>query len=217
MASCCCDEYACAADEQFTVQRAARDLKDYRTKGPGVTTRLLIEGLAAAGPIGGSLLDIGAGIGVLAFELVARGATPAISVDASAAFVSVAMQEAERRGHGTATRFVHADFLQVAQALPTATTVTLDRVVCCYPRYESLLTEALRHAERYFALSYPRDVWYVRTGNTVENVGRRLRRRSFRTFVHPVAQIERIIGQAGFTRLARRQTATWCADVYARP
>jgi hypothetical protein len=24
------------------------------------------------------------------------------------------------------------------------------------------------------------------------------------------------VGQAGFTRLARRQTATWCADVYAR-
>ncbi len=219
MACCCCGEgeYASAADGQFNVERAANDLNSYRTKGPGVTTRLLRDGLiAAAGPLHGSLLDIGAGIGALTFELLAHGVTQAIAVDASSAFVTAATQEAERRAVTKVMRFIRADFLEVARDLPPATIVTLDRVICCYPSYEQMLTEALRHAEHYIALSYPRDVWYVRTGNALTNAGRRLRRSPFRTFVHPVPEMERIIAEAGFTRAVRKQTATWCADVYAK-
>jgi SAM-dependent methyltransferase len=215
--ACCCDsEYACAADGQFTVQRAARDLDSYRANGPGVTTRMLRDGLIAAGPISGSLLDIGAGIGALTFELLARGISQAIAVDASSAYIATASQEADKRGIAQAIRFVRGDFLDVARELQPATIVTLDRVICCYPSYQRLLAEVLRHAKRLVALSYPRDVWYVHAGNALENAGRRVRRRPFRTFVHPVPQLERIIAEAGFTRAVRKQTATWCADIYAR-
>jgi hypothetical protein len=37
--------------------------------------------------------------------------------------------------------------------LPVATIVTLDRVVCCYPLYDQLLSQAVRHADRGFAFS----------------------------------------------------------------
>ena len=216
MARCCGSEYACGADRQFSDERAARDLESYRTKGPGVTTRLLRDGLTAAGPLSGSLLDIGAGIGALTFELLARGVSQAVHVDASSAYIASASQEAENRGVAKAIRFVQVDFLEVAPELPPATIVTLDRVICCYPAYQRLLAEALRHTERYLALSYPRDVWYVHAGNALENAGCRMRRRPFRTFVHLVSQIERIIAEAGFTRAVRNQTATWRADVYAK-
>jgi tRNA1(Val) A37 N6-methylase TrmN6 len=214
--SSCCRDYAAAADQHFDAQRAARDLQGYRHKGPGVTTRLLREGLAAAGRISGSLVDIGAGVGALTFELLDRGVTHAIAIDASAAYVDAASREAARRGRSGAVQVVHGDFLCVAAQIPPAAIVALDRAICCYPTFEPLLTEALQHAQRAFAFSYPRDVWYVHAGNAVTNAGRRVKGRPFRTFVHSAAQMEQIITHAGFDLAVRRQTSTWRVDVYLK-
>jgi hypothetical protein len=120
------------------------------------------------------------------------------------------------RGQANAVRFVHADFVDVAPQLPSASIVTLDRVVCCYPSCEPLLDAALEHAERCLALSYPRDVWYVRLGMTLENGQRRLARNNFRTFVHPMTTIEETIRRAGFRLSRRRETWMWSADIYLR-
>src|SRR5688500_17670012 len=165
----CCSAFECAADQQFNEKKATEELKRYRTKGPGPTTRLLQEGLGHAGTLSGTLLDIGSGIGSLTFGLLDRGVTHAVAVDASLAYNNVAGQEAIRLGRADAVRFVHADFVSVAAELPAATFVTLDRVVCCYPSYKALLNAALNHAEQCLALSFPRDVWYVRLGVMLEN------------------------------------------------
>jgi magnesium-protoporphyrin O-methyltransferase len=170
--SACCSAFECAADQRFNEKKATEELKRYRTRGPGPTTRLLQEGLAHAGTLSGTLLDIGSGIGSLTFGLLERGVTRAVAVDASSAYNSVARQEAERLGRADVVRFVHADFVSVAPELPAATLVTLDRVVCCSPSYEALLNPALHHAEQCLALSYPRDVWYVRLGVMLENAQR---------------------------------------------
>jgi tRNA1(Val) A37 N6-methylase TrmN6 len=212
---CCCGDYATAADEQFNAQRAADDLRSYRTKGPGKTTQLLRDSLAAAGPIVGSLLDIGAGVGALTFELVGLGATSALHRP-SAAFVAAESQEAVRRGYAKGVRFIQNDFLHIAREIPAASIVTLDRVICCYPRYEPLLTESLRLADQHFALSYPRDVLSVRIGNVLSNAVRRLKGLVFRTFVHSAVKMEAIITRAGFERVSRRRTMTWCVDVYTK-
>jgi SAM-dependent methyltransferase len=215
--SSCCGDYTAAADEQFNRQRAAQDLEGYRLKGPGITTRLLCEALADAGPIDGLLVDVGAGVGALTFELLDRGVVHAIAIDASTAFVDAASQEAARRGRSGAVELVRGDFLCVAAQIPRAGIVALDRVICCYPTFEPLLGEALRHAQRTFAFSYPRDVWYVRAGNAFTNLVRRLKGRTFRTVVHSAARMEAIITGAGFAHTTRRQTPTWCVDVYVRP
>ena len=89
--------------------------------------------------------------------------------------------------------------------VPTASVVTLDRVICCYPFYERLLTEALKHASRGFAFSYPRDRWYVKAGVRLENAMRR-RRTTFRTFVHPEVRMQQLIEGADFTLVSRAQT-----------
>ena len=180
----CCSTFERAAEQQFNEKKAAAELKRFRVKGPGPTTRLLQEGIAQAGAVNGTLLDVGSGVGSLTFGLLERGITRAVAVDASSAYNGVARQEAERLGRADAVQFVHADFVSVASALSGATLVTLDRVVCCYPSYEPLLDAALRHADQCLALSYPRDVWYVRLGVRLENGQRRLAKNSFRTFVH---------------------------------
>jgi hypothetical protein len=50
---CSCSDFRDAAERQFSHKRATKDLAQYRTKGPGQTTRLLLIGLAAAGPLRG--------------------------------------------------------------------------------------------------------------------------------------------------------------------
>ena len=214
--SCCCSSVGAAAERQFSEKRATKDLAQYRAKGPGSTTRLLLTGLAKAGPQRGPLLDIGSGVGALTFELLDQGMTSAVGVDLSAAYVAAAAQEAARRGRSYSTRFVQADFLDVVGQLPTADVVMLDRVVCCYPDYERLLDESLRRANRYVGISYPRDLWYVRTWVGIQNVGRQLRGNPFRTFVHSASVMENVIRRAGFALLSRSCTRTWCADVYVR-
>ena len=160
--NCCCGVFGVAAERQFTEHIATRDLESYRAKGAGPTTRLLRDGLLQAGSVDGALLDIGAGIGALTFELLDAGATRAIVVDASPAYIAAATREAARRRCLDAIQFVHDDFLAAAPQVPPVPFVTLDRVICCYPASVPLLEEALRHAERRFAFSYPRYVW--RTG-----------------------------------------------------
>lgn len=211
---CCCSSVGAAAERQFGGKRAADDLAQYRTKGPGSTARLLLAGIAKAGQPQGRLLDIGSGVGALTFELLERGVTEAIGVDLSSAYVAAASEEAARRGRTDAVRFVHGDFVGIAGQCPVADIVALDRVICCYPEYERLLDESVRHTERCFALSYPRDVWYVRGWVGVQNLARHLRRNPFRTFVHSASAMEHVIRRSGLELVSRGCTRTWCADVY---
>jgi len=215
MASSCCS-FGATAEHKFNAKRAAHDLVRYRAKGPNRTTLMLRDGLTEAHQLHGSLLDIGAGVGALTFELLGLGMSRAIVVEASTAYLAAASQEAARRGCAGATQFVHGDFLSIASGLPDAAVVTLDRVICCYPAYVPLLEEALRHAQLCFAFSYPRDLWRVHAALAVENGVRRLASNPFRAFVHPADQMERIVENAGFRLTSRRQTWSWCVDVHVR-
>jgi magnesium-protoporphyrin O-methyltransferase len=214
--SSCCSHFECEANQQFDQKRVEQELNRYRAKGPGPTTRLLVDGISQSGALAGTVLDVGSGFGGLTLALLERGASSAVAVDASAAYVGAARDEAHRRGRADAIRFVHADFVMAASELPSASIVTLDRVVCCYPSCQQLLDAAVARAERCLALSYPRDVWYVRAEMALENGQRRLARNPFRTFVHPVELIEDIITRARFRLSTRRKTWMWSADVYVR-
>jgi SAM-dependent methyltransferase len=216
MACSCCD-FTDAAGEQFDARKAAKQLRDYRRGQVGATTRLLRDGLVTARLNTGALLDIGAGIGALTFELLERGVASATAVEASSAYLAAAREEATRQNRSTAITFRHGDYVNLANDLPVADVVTLDRVVCCYADYRSLLDHATRQARRGLALSYPRDRWFVRLGVRMENAVRGFRSNTFRTFVHPVNEMQSLIRERGFELLMRNQTVAWSADVYGRP
>lgn len=212
----CCSPRSDPTAHQFDARRAARDLASYQKSGPGRTTRELLAGLAATGLQAESLLDIGAGIGTLAFELLESGVPRAMCIDMSRAFVDGGQAEAQRRGLTRRMSWQVADFVTVAPSVQAADVVTLDRVVCCYPAFESLLRQAANHARRLLALSYPRDRWYVRLMMAADNVARGLRGNSFRSFVHPVAAMEALLTSAGFRRVSRTASLAWCMDVFRR-
>src|SRR5436853_3520513 len=95
MPSCHCD----ATDRHFTPARARDELATYRRKGPTGTARLILGCVAELDPLPESLLDVGAGIGVLHHELLDRGVQRAVHLEAARAYIRVAMEESARRGH----------------------------------------------------------------------------------------------------------------------
>jgi SAM-dependent methyltransferase len=213
---CSCCDFTSAAGQQFTAEMAAKEVQAYRRGRLGSTTRLLRDGVVNSGLNHGILLDVGVGIGALSFELLERGFSRVVAVDASRSYLAIASEEASRRRRSASISFVHGDFVNISGELSAADVVTLDRVVCCYPDDQSLLGQAIKHAERGLALSYPRDRWFVRWGIGVENALRRVSSNTFRAFVHSPAGMERLIGEAGFDLVSRSETWMWAADVYAR-
>jgi magnesium-protoporphyrin O-methyltransferase len=96
------------------------------------STRLLVEALRTQGIEGLMLLDVGGGVGAVIYALLQSRASVATDVDASAAYLATARDEAERQGLAERIAFHHGDFVVLAPTLPTADIVTLDRVICCY-------------------------------------------------------------------------------------
>jgi magnesium-protoporphyrin O-methyltransferase len=214
MSGCC--GFDAAIRQQFTERSAAKEMQRYLKRGPNPTTALLRDDLIRAGLVRSRVLDVGAGIGALTFELLDRGLAHSVAVDASPAYIAAATAESERRNSRRSTTFVLGDFVEIAHELPQADTVVLDRVVCCYPDYEPLLDQALRHAAAGLAFSYPKDRWFVKLVVWIENAFRALRSNPFRVVIHPLPEMLRLIQEAGFDLVSRSQTIAWSVDVYRR-
>jgi magnesium-protoporphyrin O-methyltransferase len=205
-----------AAETTFGAKVAASDRRRYQRRGPDRTTREIVSAVRGLGLRQASLLDIGAGIGVIHHELLDQGVEVAVHVEAARAYLDSARAESEARGHGGRVRFLHGDFLDVADAVEPADLVTLDRAVCCYPDAASLLASAAARSRIALALSYPRDRWYVRLVVRLQNLLRRIRRDPFRTFVHPEPAIRQTLTRAGLRPVGERVLFAWRVELYRR-
>jgi SAM-dependent methyltransferase len=206
MSACCGCE---AIDRHFAASRAEKELDVYLRRGPSGTARLILSVLHGLPDPIESVLDIGAGIGVLHHELLDRGARSAVHVEVARAYVDAAQRESERRGHAERVKFLHGDFLALAPSVDSADLVTLDRVVCCYPALEPLVTLSAKKARRYYVLSFPHDRWYVRAHTRWQNHRRKRSSNPFRTFVHPTSVIRGLVLAAGFEIRRTRRTLVW--------
>ena len=212
--SCCA--YCQATDKEFGPARARRDLRRYHKKGPDKTTRMLLSAIRERGLSSGTLLDVGAGVGVLHHELLGHQVETATHVEVSSAYLTEARAETTRRGNDDRVSFVQGDFVDVAPQVADADVVTLDRVICCYPDYLSLLRAAGGKARHLCALSYPRDRWTVRLAIAVMNLFGRLRGSAFRVFVHPNAAVDAAMRDLGFRPCSSETTVVWQASLYER-
>jgi magnesium-protoporphyrin O-methyltransferase len=211
MPDCGCQNY----DLEFDQKVARRDLAAYRRRGPGGSTKTLIDALESEGVAGLTVLDIGGGVGAVHLELLAAGAARAIDVDASAAYVEAAKEEAARRGYAQRVDHRYGDFAELADEIGSCDIVALDRVVCCYPDMPRLIRLSVARAERLFGIVHPRETWWTRLGIGIENWFRR-RGNGTQFFVHPVAAMDRAIRDAGFEPRFEGRTIMWRIAVYAR-
>jgi magnesium-protoporphyrin O-methyltransferase len=209
---CQCEGIECC----FDTKRVEGELERYRKHGLAKTSRLLVEALRAQGIDGLTLLDIGGGVGAVVHALLRAGAREATDVDASAAYLAVARDEAQRQGLAGRISFQHGDFVALAPTLPAADIVTLDRVICCYDDMPALVGLSAARAERLYGAVYPRDTWWVRLFIRVENVVMRARRAPMRFFVHPTTAVDALIRAQGLERRFSRTAGPWQVVVYAR-
>lgn len=207
---------SCGCPNTFSTKEADTDLKRYLARGPDGTTQALIDAIVAEGVEGASVLDIGGGIGAIQFGLLAAGAGRTESVDATEAYVAAATAELARRGYGDRASARFGDFVELAPQIADADIVTLDRVVCCDPDLPALLGRAVAHARRVVGLVHPRDAWWNRLAARALDGWARLTRDSTRWHIHPVANIEAILRDAGFERREVKRTLIWQVVLFVR-
>ncbi len=203
-------------EEMFDEKRAATELLRYRRRGPGKTSRLLVQSIAAQGVSGRTILDIGGGLGAVHFGLLSAGASEAVDVDASAGYLKASRREAERRGLLGRIRYLHGNFVDLAGELPPADVVTLDRVLCCYDDARSLLEASAVKARSLLGLVYPIDSRWLKIALGLLNLLLRALRKRFRVFAHPSAQVEAIARSHGFQKRAYHRRGVWQVVVYAK-
>src|SRR2546426_7310361 len=136
--SSCCSSFFAANQRQFSDAVARRDLTRYRSRGPDQTTCLLRDSILGAG-YGKTVLDVGAGVGALSFELLAAGVERVTAVEAAPAYVAAAREEAGRRNVSDRLDLVHGDFVSVAGDGMPADIVTMGPGGFLYPAFQPLL------------------------------------------------------------------------------
>ena len=158
MASCQCE----GIEVFFNEKIAQRELKKYRKKGTSGLTRQLISFFKDNGLEGQSLLDIGGGVGAIQHELAAAGAGKVTNVDGSSGYLAACQEEAQLRKYADRATYHHGDFVELAETVGQADIVTLDKVLCCYDDVDALVQTSAAKAGKYYAVIYPREVWYTK-------------------------------------------------------
>ena len=206
MPSCCeGDGY----DAVFTDRFSQRVAKRYRKKGLSATSQRMVDFLCERGVEGATVLEIGGGVGEIQLELLRRGAARATNLEISTSYEDDARRLLDAAG---LTDRVTRRFVDIAESpddVEPADIVVLHRVVCCYPDYERLLAAAGSHASRLLVFSHPRDNAVFRLLVRAENLTCRLRRQSFRAFVHPAVAMEQVLVGTGLTTRDVHQGTAW--------
>jgi 2-polyprenyl-3-methyl-5-hydroxy-6-metoxy-1,4-benzoquinol methylase len=207
----------CAGITRVFGERMARyDLRRYRRRGPARTTQALLDALLELGGERASLLDIGGGVGAIPVALLHAGARSATLVEASAAYLDAAADEARRQGQVERVEFRHGNFVELAAQIEPVDIVTLDRVICCYDDMPALVTRSARRAKRLYGLVYPRDTWWNRFGASLVNLFVRVLGNPYRVFVHPRSRVESVVADAGLRRAFHRDMGVWQVAVFRR-
>ncbi|MDE3230191.1 MAG: methyltransferase [Chloroflexota bacterium] len=212
-----CSQCQSGGANVFSEGQATSQLKRFRKKGPRKTTRLLLNALTGEGVEGQTLLDIGGGIGAISLSLLTSGVTTATEVDASSAYAHTARAEAAQRNMSDRFTCREGDFVALAEDIPVAGIVTLDRVICCYPNMPALVGQSAAKAARLYGAVYPRDLWWTRASSKVMNFVSRLFRSPLRNYIYPTAAVDAIIRDSGLTPRVQRNAGYWQVVVYARP
>ena len=207
----------CCYDDEFDDGIADRDLRAYRRRGPGATTRALADALAAGGAADRTVLDIGGGIGGLHRLLLEAGAASAVDVDASGPYLRVAEREAGRLGLGGRVRFIHGDAAALSGTLEPADLVALDRVVCCYGDVSALVGTAARLTRLRLGIVVPPDGRLARLAVGAVNAWQVVLRSRLRMHAHPHAAIAAAATAAGLRSAGVRSVGMWRLLVFERP
>ena len=191
----CCNSRGC--DWFFSDRFARRVARRYRRRGLDKPSRQVVEFVERHGVRGATVLEIGGGVGEIQLELLRRGAARTINLELSPAYDSEALALAREAGVADRVDRRLVDIAVDPGGVEAADVVVLNRVVCCYPDYERLLSAAADHARRLFVFSHPPGGLLWRTIAGAQNLWFRALRKEFRAFAHPPAAMLAVLEQRG--------------------
>jgi hypothetical protein len=201
MSGCCARH---GQEQLFGDRFAERAARRYRRKGPDAMARALARRASAGGLEGATVLEIGGGIGQVLLELLKAGARAGEVVELVPSYEPHVRTLAVEAGVDERASFRTADLVADPAARREADIVVLNKVVCCTPDGIELAAIAASLARRTIVLSFPRDVWWTRFFFAVGNGFMRVRRRSFRAFVHSPQALRRAAEEHGLTLASER-------------
>lgn len=212
----CCCPHSNSASKVFSLF-ARRYRKRFQRRGFEPSQRQLLVGLRQADYVDASVLEIGSGVGHLHQTMLEQGAARAVGIDLAPRMIDEARAWAVERGLQGRVHYLQGDFMELDAEIETADVTVLDKVVCCYPDADGLVHRSLDRTRRVYALTYPRDRWFVRAAVAVGAVALKLTGSSFRPYVHDPQQVERWIAEGGFRKLYEGRTLIWLTQVFVRP
>jgi magnesium-protoporphyrin O-methyltransferase len=198
----------------YNARKAASELRSYHNRGPIPSTKMLIDALKTEDIAGATAIDIGGGIGAVQHELLSAGAAHMTSIDASDAYVQTAREESERQGFSGRVTYYCGDFLDLAETVPPADIVTLDRVINVYPDWKRLIAVSAARSRRLYGLVFPRNTLAVRA--VVRVMSFLVWRGPVHASVRLPEEIDRLVSQAGLVRHFSRTSGPWQVAVYRR-
>ena len=166
--------------------------------------RALARRASARGLEETTVLEIGGGIGQVLLELLKAGGSEGEVVEVVPDYEPHALALAAEAGLAGRATFRTADLVADPAARRAADIVVLNKVVCCTPDGIELAGIAGSLTRRTLVLSLPRDVWWTRAFFGSANLFLRLRRRSFRVFVHSPERVRRAVEAHGLTLASER-------------
>jgi 2-polyprenyl-3-methyl-5-hydroxy-6-metoxy-1,4-benzoquinol methylase len=193
----------------FSQRAARRDAKRYRRDGLDETAEEMISFLRERAIAGASVLEIGGGIGAIQLELLNAGAARATNLELSPEYEDVAGELAREQGVAAQVERRLGDIVSEPALAGEADAVVMHRVVCCYPDYDALVGAAAERARRYLVMSFPRSRWAIRAGFSLVNLGARLLRWEYRTWVHPPQRVVEAAERRGLRVASESRGRIW--------
>ena len=209
---CCSTQYS----KKFDDKNARQEINDYRLGTIKKNSRPLINILSNLDLSGLTLLDIGGGIGVISFELLKLGISHSTHIELSDSYCKIFQEESLKRGVNKKITSLQGDYTNLHNEVGPADLVCLDKVICCYANFADLVVASSKNAKRFYAYVIPRDTWWVKLAEGFSTFFKILVNDSFRSFIHPQHEIERLVLSNGFTKRNELKNREWLTVVYER-
>ena len=148
--------------------------------------------------------------------LLQQGAKSAVGIDLAPDMLKEAQAWADEKNLTDRVQYIQGDFIELLDQVDNAEVTILDKVVCCYPFAELLINSSTIKTNKVYALTYPRNRWFIRVAMEVMAFFLKLSGSDFRAFVHKPNDIESWITDAGFKKTYQNKTFIWLTQVYQK-
>lgn len=213
----CCPVDTTGADRFFS-KHAKRYAKRFRKNGLDKCQQLLYEGIALSGLRSRDVLEVGCGVGGLLLTLLKEGAGEAFGVEVSRGMLEQARKLAKEMGCEERVHYHLGDFVSLSGSgqAPRCDITVLDKVLCCYEDWKSLVEQSIAKTNAVYAVSFPRLIWYNRLFFHFASVLAKMFRWSFHPFYHDWERVQLFIAATGYSKKYENHTVMWLVQIYEK-